>query len=67
VAADVKVVIAVVVSEISLEEAVKTEVDLVLADVKAEMVATEDAGLNTQPIIYKKGLRKFRRPFYLSS
>lgn len=43
---DVKVEIAVVVSGISLEEAVKIEVDLVLADAKAEMAATENAGLN---------------------
>lgn len=49
---DVKVEIAVAVSGISLEEAVKTEVQQV-ADVKAETLeaaATEDADLNQQLI-----------------
>lgn len=46
---NVMVEIAAVVSGISQEEAVKTEV---LENVKAEAVATEDAGLNLQRILY---------------
>jgi LAS superfamily LD-carboxypeptidase LdcB len=65
---DVKVEI-VVVSEISLEEAVKKDHQVlvqVLADAKADMAAeTEDVDLNRKQYILKS-LRKFRRLFFFT-